>query len=118
MGCARSRRRRRGQAPQGPGSRSPLLGVAQAAGTGVRCSVQYRPGVARDLARLPKAVLRRVDTAIIALGADPRPHGCRKLTGTTRCWRVRVGDWRIVYEIDDARRIVEIQIVAHRRDVY
>lgn len=81
-------------------------------------AVHYRPGVPRDLARLPKGVLRRVDKAIMSLAGDPRPPGCRKLAGTSRLWRLRVGDWRIVYEIDDARHIIEVQIVAHRRDVY
>ena len=81
-------------------------------------AIFYRPGVARDMARLPKAVLRRVDKAIMSLAGDPRPPGCRKLGGATGLWRLRVGDWRIVYEIDDARRLVEVQIVAHRREVY
>jgi len=84
----------------------------------VTFSIHYRPGVPRDMARLPKAVLRRVDKAIISLSTNPRPPGSRKLVGSTGLWRVRVSDWRIVYEIDDARRVVEVQIVAHRKDVY
>jgi mRNA interferase RelE/StbE len=81
-------------------------------------TIQYRPGVPRDLARIPRQLLRRIDRAILALGENPRPTGCRKLTGASRLWRIRVGDWRVVYEIDDPARIVDIQIVAHRRDVY
>ena len=46
-------------------------------------AIHYRPGVARDMARLPKAALRRVDKAILSLAGDPRPPGCRKLAGVT-----------------------------------
>ena len=70
------------------------------------------------MARLAAGVLRRVDSAIQNLGENPRPPGCRKLAGASGLWRIRIGDWRVVYEIDDAARIIEIQIVAHRRDVY
>ena len=80
--------------------------------------LQYRPGIERDLSRLPKGVLARVDRALMSLIQDPRPHGCKKLAGGGDLWRLRVGDWRIVYEIDDSSRIVDIQIVAHHRDVY
>jgi mRNA interferase RelE/StbE len=84
----------------------------------VSYAVEYRSGVPRDMARLPKPVLRRVDRAIMSLAGDPRPPGCRKLVGATGLWRIRVGDWRIIYEIDDDRRVIEIRIVAHRREVY
>jgi len=70
------------------------------------------------MAGLPAPVLRRVDKAILSLGENPRPPGCRKLVGAASLWRLRVGDWRIVYEIDDVRCIIEIRIVAHRREVY
>jgi mRNA interferase RelE/StbE len=56
--------------------------------------------------------------AIRALAEDPRPTGSRKLTGSVNDWRIRVGDYRIVYEIADAIRIVRINRVRHRRDVY
>ena len=78
-------------------------------------SVRYRPGVERDMRRLPKTVLRRADAAITAPPDDPRPPGCVKLKGHARLWRIRVGDWRIVYEIDDSGGIVEVTLVAHRR---
>ena len=72
----------------------------------------------RDLRRLPGTVHDRVIAAIRALARDPRPPGCRKLTGSANDWRVRVGDYRIVYEIADAIRIVRVHRVRHRRDVY
>jgi mRNA interferase RelE/StbE len=81
-------------------------------------SVQFRPGLERDLKRLPRQMLGRVDAVLVGLAENPRPGGCVKLTGATRLWRVRVGDWRIVYEIDDSRRIVDVHFVAHRREAY
>jgi mRNA interferase RelE/StbE len=56
--------------------------------------------------------------AIRALATNPRPRGCRKIVGSVADWRVRVGEYRIVYEIDDARRTVRIMYVRHRRDAY
>ena len=67
--------------------------------------------------KLPSESLDRVDAAILALADDPRPRGCTRLKGREE-WRVRVGDYRVVYAIDDDRRLVEILNVAHRRDVY
>lgn len=72
----------------------------------------------RDLRRLSAEVHDRVIEAIRELSNDPRPPGCRKLAGTKDDWRIRVGDYRIVYEIADAVRIVRVHRVRHRRDVY
>ncbi|MBA3473004.1 MAG: type II toxin-antitoxin system RelE/ParE family toxin [Rubrobacter sp.] len=67
--------------------------------------------------RLPAEVYDRLDGAILALADEPRPPGCVKLKGRED-WRIRVGDYRIVYGIDDEQRIVEVLNVAHRRVVY
>ncbi len=56
--------------------------------------------------------------AIQALTANPRPVGCRKLTGSKLDWRIRVGDYRVVYEIADVIRVVRVNRVRHRREVY
>jgi mRNA interferase RelE/StbE len=84
----------------------------------VNYAIQFRPGVDRDMQRLPYAVRQRVDRSILKLSENPRPVGCQKLSGADDLWRVRVGDYRIVYEIDDRSHVVELQIVAHRREVY
>jgi mRNA interferase RelE/StbE len=52
------------------------------------------------------------------LATNPRPSGCRKLAGSVHDWRIRVGDYRVIYEIADAVRIVRINRVRHRREVY
>lgn len=72
----------------------------------------------RDLRRLPGRLHLRVIAAIQALADEPRPKGCRKLTGTDRDWRIRVGDYRVVYEVDDAALEVRVNRVRHRREVY
>lgn len=72
----------------------------------------------RDLRRLPARLHDRVIAAIRELSFEPRPSGCRKLTGADRDWRIRVGDYRIVYEIDDAVEEVRVNRVRHRREVY
>ena len=56
--------------------------------------------------------------AIDELAQNPRPAGCAKLVGTANDWRIRVGDYRIIYEIHDTRLIVLVVRVAHRREVY
>ena len=80
-------------------------------------SLSIPRSVNRRMERLPTEVYDRVDSAILALADDPRPPGCVKLKGRED-WRIRVGDYRIVYGIDDEQRIVEVLNVAHRRDVY
>ncbi len=77
-----------------------------------------KPSAERDVQRLPRSVERRVLDRLARIEAEPRAPGSVKLAGAKATYRVRVGDWRIVYEIDDARRIIFVTIVAHRREVY
>ena len=72
----------------------------------------------RDLRRLEADVFRRVVDGIRALAENPRPPGCRKITGSENDWRIRVGRYRVIYEIDDAARQVRIMRVRHRREAY
>ena len=69
------------------------------------------------MARLPRRDFERVRDAVRALGADPRPPGCKKLSGRAG-WRIRVGRYRVIYEVEDTVRIVTVLDVGHRRDVY
>ena len=55
---------------------------------------------------------------IEALSTNPRPRGCLKLQGAEALWRIRVGDYRVIYSINDEERIVDISIVRHRGDAY
>ncbi len=75
------------------------------------------PRAQKELAQLNSAAYARVREAIRDLARDPRPPGCLKLTGRDG-WRLRVGDFRVVYEIDDKQRNVTVFHIGHRRDVY
>lgn len=75
-------------------------------------------GAQKDLARLSSEMHDRVIAAIQGLATNPRPPGCRKLAGSKNDWRIRVGDYRVVYEIADGLREVRINRVRHRREVY
>jgi len=70
------------------------------------------------LARLPKDILRRVDAHILALTENPYPPGAKKLYGDERLFRIRMGDYRIVYMVEHDRLVILIVRVRHRRDVY
>jgi mRNA interferase RelE/StbE len=83
-----------------------------------RYNVVITRGASRDLDRLDRAVLTRVAREIDALSTEPRPAGCRKLVNQASLWRVRVGDWRVLYEIDDAARTVRVVAVRHRSRAY
>ena len=83
----------------------------------MRYVVQFAPPAARHIADLTGAVKKRVVARIESLGNDPRPHGCKKLAGS-EYWRIRVGDYRVVYSIDDKELLVLVIRVAHRREVY
>ena len=72
----------------------------------------------RDLRQLAADTFRRVIAAIEALADDPRPPNCRKLTGSDNDWRVRVGDYRVLYEIDDENQMVRVMRIRHRREAY
>lgn len=82
-----------------------------------RYELRLRPSVARDVRGIPTADVRRILARIEALRDDPRPPGSEKLSAQER-YRVRQGDYRILYAIDDATSIVEVVKVGHRRDVY
>ncbi len=77
-----------------------------------------KPSVDRRLRKLPIDAQRRIVGEMTALALDPRPAGVVKLTDKGNLWRVRVGEYRIVYEIDDPRAFVTVLRVAHRKDVY
>jgi mRNA interferase RelE/StbE len=81
-------------------------------------SVVFTGAGEKSFGKLDRLIAVRMKPKILALADDTRPHGCTKLAGYQDLYRVRAGDYRIVYRIDDASAIVEIAVVAHRRDVY
>ena len=80
--------------------------------------VAIAPSAQRDFKRLSHEVIRRVDAAILSLEENPRLSGCVKLEGSDSDYRVRVGDYRILYEVNDAKKFVTIAHVRKRSDAY
>lgn len=81
-------------------------------------AIEFKPSADKALQRLPAAVQRRVVAAIERLSGNPRPAGAIKLEGQERTYRVRVGDYRVIYDIHDDKLIVLVLRVAHRKDAY
>ena len=76
-----------------------------------------KPSAIKELEALPTKDRRKIITRIEGLASEPRPHGCEKLSGLEQ-YRVRPGDYRVVYSIDDDVKVVLVVKVGHRRDVY
>lgn len=72
----------------------------------------------KDLKNLPIQIFDRVITAVKDLSSNPRPSGCLKLKNLSQDYRIRVGDYRIIYEIDNKNQIVKVMRVRHRRESY
>ncbi len=80
--------------------------------------VTLKPSVEKDLRRMPKGVIRQVFKRIESLARDPLPRQSLKLTASERLYRLRVGDYRIIYEVDAEAREVTVHYVRHRREAY
>ena len=80
--------------------------------------IEFVRSAARELEALPQPIRRRVGRAISGLAFDPRPPGAMVLSGAERRWRVRVGDYRILYRIHDDLLLVVVVRVGHRSDAY
>ena len=80
-------------------------------------SIEIKRSAAKEIARLPHAQLIRITDKIASLANDPRPVGCKKLSGEEK-YRLRVERYRILYKIEDAQLIVYVVKVAHRKEAY
>ena len=81
-------------------------------------SIVFARSARKELQNLDPQVARRILKQIEALVANPRPSGVVKLEGASDLWRIRVGEWRVVYRISDRDRLVDVVAVRHRRDAY
>ena len=84
----------------------------------VKYALEIKHSAQKELDALGDAVFSRIDRKILALADNPRPAGCKKLKGYKDQWRLRVGDWRVLYIIDDTAKLVSVTRIAHRREVY
>ena len=80
--------------------------------------IRWKRSASRELKKLPVAVIPRIVKAVEGLATDPRPAGIKKLTGTDHTYRLRVGDYRVLYTIEDEILLIQIVRTGHRRDVY
>jgi mRNA interferase RelE/StbE len=80
--------------------------------------IDLTPAAARQFRKLPPNQKERIRSRIDRLGADPRPSGCEKIAGANSLFRIRVGDYRIIYEVQDDVLVVIVVLIGNRRDVY
>jgi mRNA interferase RelE/StbE len=72
----------------------------------------------KGLDRIPSGVVARIVAKIRELKENPRPAGCRKIEGEEKAYRIRIGDYRVVYEVDDEKKQIVILAAGHRKDIY
>ena len=80
--------------------------------------IEWRKSTNRDLKAIQAAQVLRILEAVSKLAHDPRPSGCTKLTGSDYAYRIRIGDYRVIYEIYDSILTVEVIKAAHRKNIY
>ena len=81
-------------------------------------ALRIKQSAQKELDALDDSLFARIDRKILALADNPRPPGCKKLSGFKDQWRIRIGNYRVVYVIEDAIITVTVTRVAHRREVY
>lgn len=81
-------------------------------------SVSLTRSAQKEIRALNGPIRARIVGSIRSLILEPRPHGCRKLAGSINRWRIRIGDYRVIYSIDDEGRLIEIVAARHRGKAY
>ena len=81
-------------------------------------SVTFARSARKELEALSDLLIQKIFPKIEALTIEPRPSGCRKLQGFENLWRVRIGNYRVIYSIDDNTRVIDIVAVRHRQKAY
>ena len=85
----------------------------------MRYRIVIRKQALKEIGRMPAKINEQIVSAIENLKDNPRPSGCKKLKGEREImWRIRVGDYRVLYTIEDAIKIVEVRKVGHRKNIY
>ena len=80
--------------------------------------IAYAQSALKSLRKLDRGVARRIIQAIDALAHDPRPHGCKQVKGGDGEMRIRIGDYRVIYDISDDEVLILVLRVGHRREIY
>jgi len=80
--------------------------------------ITFARSARKELQALHRTIAERVFEKIELLQLNPRPAGCKRLSGRSTLWRIRVGDYRVIYSIDDDKRIVDVSVARHRSEAY
>ena len=80
--------------------------------------IEVSRSAAKDLRKIDRQWIPKILTAIESLESEPRPVGCKKLAGSDRTYRIRIGDFRVIYDVHDDTLIILVLGIRHRRDVY
>jgi len=81
-------------------------------------AIEFAPPALRQLRKLDPVARRRIQAAVELLADEPRPPAAKPLVNSDGAWRVRIGDYRVIYDIQDGRLIVLVLAVGHRREIY
>ncbi|MBI5477158.1 MAG: type II toxin-antitoxin system RelE/ParE family toxin [Ignavibacteriales bacterium] len=84
----------------------------------MKYSISFKPSASNDIESLPVGISQRILTDIEKLKYNPRPVGCRKIIGSKNDWRIRIGDYRVLYEVDDTDHGIRIFRIKHRKEAY
>jgi len=84
----------------------------------MKYSILWKKSAVKDLSKLEKLDQKMIFSAISSLEMKPRPFGCTKLTGLSNFYRIRIGDYRVIYQVKDNIITVEIIKIGHRKDIY
>ena len=80
--------------------------------------IEILPTAVRQMRKLPTNKAKRIDAAILELTLNPRPQGAKKLRGQSDRYRIRIGDYRVIYRIEEIIKIVNVRRIGHRKDIY
>jgi mRNA interferase RelE/StbE len=81
-------------------------------------AIKFKPLALRQLEKLPRNMQKRLSAKIEALGDDPFPAGCKKMSGLPDTWRIRSGDYRVIYQVHGEILLILVLTIGHRKDVY
>jgi mRNA interferase RelE/StbE len=84
----------------------------------VSFTLQFKPAALRQMAKLPRDLQKRIALRVESLRELPFPPGCKKFHGEPYTWRIRVGDYRVIYQVQAGALLVLVVMIGHRREIY
>ena len=84
----------------------------------MRCQLFFHKKTTKDVDRLPAEIVERIMRAIFLLAEDPLPHGHKKITSLSNGYRIRIGDYRVIYLLHQKEKAVEVMRIRHRKEIY